>query len=49
MKIVNRSRLDGESVLKIDREIRILKTLTHPHIIKLYEVSVTYIFISLTV
>uniref|UniRef100_F1KTV3 Serine/threonine-protein kinase kin-29 n=1 Tax=Ascaris suum TaxID=6253 RepID=F1KTV3_ASCSU len=47
VKIVNRSRLDGESVLKIDREIRILKTLTHPHIIKLYEVIRTdqYIFI----
>uniref|UniRef100_A0A914ZFL7 Serine/threonine-protein kinase kin-29 n=1 Tax=Parascaris univalens TaxID=6257 RepID=A0A914ZFL7_PARUN len=47
VKIVNKSRLDGESVLKIDREIRILKTLTHPHIIKLYEVIRTdqYIFI----
>ncbi|KHN83162.1 Serine/threonine-protein kinase kin-29 [Toxocara canis] len=38
VKIVNKSRLDEDSVLKVDREIRILKTLAHPHIIKLYEV-----------
>ncbi|VDK45824.1 unnamed protein product [Anisakis simplex] len=38
VKIVNKSRLDDDSMQKIDREIRILKTLVHPHIIKLYEV-----------
>ncbi len=38
MKIVDRLRVDADNLAKIDREIRILKSLHHPHIIKLYQV-----------
>lgn len=47
IKIVDKNRLDEENLLKIEREIHILKSLDHPHIIKLYEIIKTdqYIYL----
>ncbi|KAI1732218.1 protein kinase domain-containing protein [Ditylenchus destructor] len=38
MKIVDRRTLDAENLVKIEREVEILQTLSHPSIVKLYEV-----------
>ena len=40
IKIIEKFRLDQSDLKKIYREIQILKLLRHPHIMKLYEVSV---------
>uniref|UniRef100_A0A0N4VFU5 non-specific serine/threonine protein kinase n=1 Tax=Enterobius vermicularis TaxID=51028 RepID=A0A0N4VFU5_ENTVE len=47
IKIVDKHRIDQENLMKVEREIRVLKTLDHPHIIKLYEIIRTeqYIYI----
>lgn len=39
IKIVDRRSLDAENMLKIEREIEILQKLSHPFIVKLYEVT----------
>jgi serine/threonine protein kinase len=41
IKIVDKRRLDSENLAKIYREIRVLKMLKHPHIVKLYQVMET--------
>ena len=41
IKIVDRTKVDSDNLAKIDREIRILKSLQHPHIIKLFQVGGT--------
>lgn len=38
IKEIDKYSLDAENLIKIEREIQILQTLSHPHIIKLYEV-----------
>ena len=40
IKIIDKGQLDEENLQKIFREIQIMKLLRHPHIIKLYQVSV---------
>uniref|UniRef100_A0A0N5AJ25 non-specific serine/threonine protein kinase n=1 Tax=Syphacia muris TaxID=451379 RepID=A0A0N5AJ25_9BILA len=45
VKIVDKAQISQENLAKIEREIRILKTLDHPHIIKLYQVMRTEQFI----
>uniref|UniRef100_A0A1I7WWY1 Serine/threonine-protein kinase kin-29 n=1 Tax=Heterorhabditis bacteriophora TaxID=37862 RepID=A0A1I7WWY1_HETBA len=47
LKMVDKTAIDEENLLKVEREIRILKSIEHPHIIKLYEVIRTdrYIYI----
>lgn len=40
IKIVDKRRLDSENLAKVYREIQVLKHIKHPHIIKLYQVSV---------
>ncbi|CAD6193041.1 unnamed protein product [Caenorhabditis auriculariae] len=37
LKIIDKSTLDAENMIKIEREVRILKTIDHPHIVKPYE------------
>ena len=41
IKIIDKTRLDESNLQKMYREIRVLKTLSHPHIIKLYQVMET--------
>ncbi|CAJ0935509.1 unnamed protein product, partial [Mesorhabditis belari] len=38
VKIVDKTTIEPENLIKIEREIEILKRLEHPHIVKLYEV-----------
>ncbi|VDN21948.1 unnamed protein product, partial [Gongylonema pulchrum] len=38
IKIVDKTRLDDENLAKVYREIEVLKRLSHPHIIRLYQV-----------
>lgn len=42
MKIVDRRTLDTENIIKIEREIEILQKLSHPFIVKLYQVYIIY-------
>lgn len=39
IKIIDKTKLDEDSLKKIFREIQILMKLRHPHIIRLYQVS----------
>uniref|UniRef100_A0A8C5PRX2 non-specific serine/threonine protein kinase n=1 Tax=Leptobrachium leishanense TaxID=445787 RepID=A0A8C5PRX2_9ANUR len=41
IKIIDKTRLDRENLEKIYREVQIMKTLRHPHIIRLYQVMET--------
>lgn len=41
IKIIDKTRLDAENLLKINREADILKKLHHPHIVKLFQVMET--------
>lgn len=41
IKIVDKTQLDDENLKKIFREVQIMKLLKHPHIIRLYQVTVT--------
>ena len=45
MKIVDKRTLDAENLTKIEREIEILQQLSHPFIVKLYEVIRTERFL----
>ncbi|XP_045134341.1 serine/threonine-protein kinase SIK2-like [Portunus trituberculatus] len=38
IKIIDKSQLDAANLQKVHREVKVLKTLHHPHIIKLYQV-----------
>ena len=38
VKIVNKAELDEENLLKIGREIEIMRHLSHKHVIQLYQV-----------
>jgi serine/threonine protein kinase len=37
MKIVDKSRLDGDTLNKLYREMTILKRVRHPHVVRVYE------------
>ena len=39
IKIIDKSRLDATDHKKLEREIAVMKSLIHPYIIRLYEVS----------
>lgn len=39
IKIIDKTQLDAVNLEKIYREVQIMKMLDHPHIIKLYQVS----------
>ena len=39
IKIIDMTQLDEENLKKIFREIEIMKSLNHPHIIRLYQVT----------
>lgn len=39
IKIIDKTRLDTVNLEKMYREIKVLKTLNHPHIVRLYQVS----------
>ena len=39
IKIIDKTQLDDSNLQKVYREVKILKMLTHPHIIKVYQVS----------
>jgi serine/threonine-protein kinase SIK3 len=41
IKIIDKTKLDEENLKKIFREIQIMSTLRHPHIIRLYQVMET--------
>ncbi|XP_054982537.1 serine/threonine-protein kinase SIK1 [Sorex araneus] len=41
IKIIDKTRLDSSNLEKIYREVRIMKLLNHPHIIRLYQVMET--------
>ncbi|XP_059866236.1 serine/threonine-protein kinase SIK1 isoform X1 [Delphinus delphis] len=41
IKIIDKTRLDSSNLEKIYREVQIMKLLSHPHIIKLYQVMET--------
>ncbi|XP_066943842.1 serine/threonine-protein kinase SIK2-like isoform X1 [Macrobrachium rosenbergii] len=38
IKIIDKSQLDSTNLQKVHREVKVLKSLDHPHIIKLYQV-----------
>ncbi|XP_042209356.1 serine/threonine-protein kinase SIK1-like isoform X1 [Homarus americanus] len=38
IKIIDKSQLDATNLQKVHREVKVLKSLDHPHIIKLYQV-----------
>ena len=38
IKIIDKSKLDATNLQKVHREVKVLKVLDHPHIIKLYQV-----------
>jgi len=41
IKIIDKTKLDEDNLKKIFREIQIMSTLRHPHIIRLYQVMET--------
>ncbi|KAK6766373.1 hypothetical protein RB195_025963 [Necator americanus] len=41
LKVVNRAALDEENLIRLEREMRILTRINHPHIVKLYEIMRT--------
>uniref|UniRef100_A0A914UYD5 non-specific serine/threonine protein kinase n=1 Tax=Plectus sambesii TaxID=2011161 RepID=A0A914UYD5_9BILA len=41
IKIIDKTRLDKDNLAKMYREIRVLKMLNHPHIVRLYQVMET--------
>ncbi|KAI4882060.1 hypothetical protein NFI96_028315 [Prochilodus magdalenae] len=41
IKIIDKTRLDATDLEKLNREVKIMKLLNHPHIIKLYQVMET--------
>ncbi|XP_007228754.3 serine/threonine-protein kinase SIK1 isoform X2 [Astyanax mexicanus] len=41
IKIIDKTRLDAADLEKLNREVQIMKLLSHPHIIKLYQVMET--------
>ncbi|XP_077524688.1 serine/threonine-protein kinase SIK2-like [Amblyomma americanum] len=41
IKIIDKTQLDAASLEKVFREVRIMKLLSHPHIVKLYQVMET--------
>ena len=45
IKVVNKKELDQENLVKISREIEIMRKLSHENIIKLYQVMETESFI----
>lgn len=44
IKIIDKTQLDASNLQKVYREVEIMKRLDHPHIIKLYQVSLTFAF-----
>lgn len=38
IKIIDKTQLDRANLVKVYREIQIMKLLSHPHIIKLYQI-----------
>ncbi len=42
IKIIDKTQLDESNLQKVYREVRILKMLDHPNIIKLYQVRCKY-------
>ena len=48
IKIIDKTRLDESNLQKVKREVKILKMLKHPHIIKLYQVGRTFFFVKCT-
>uniref|UniRef100_A0A0N4W9X8 Serine/threonine-protein kinase kin-29 n=1 Tax=Haemonchus placei TaxID=6290 RepID=A0A0N4W9X8_HAEPC len=45
LKIVDRTALDEENLIRLEREMQILTRVNHPHIVKLYEIMRTESFI----
>ncbi|KAF1568649.1 UNVERIFIED_CONTAM: Serine/threonine-protein kinase kin-29, partial [Eudyptes robustus] len=47
VKVMDKNKIDAENMIKVEREITVLKALRHPHIIRLYEIIRTdnYLFI----
>uniref|UniRef100_A0A3B4W8K2 non-specific serine/threonine protein kinase n=1 Tax=Seriola lalandi dorsalis TaxID=1841481 RepID=A0A3B4W8K2_SERLL len=45
IKIIDKTRLNPSNLEKIYREVQIMKLLNHPHIIKLYQVCIIFIFL----
>lgn len=43
IKIIDKSQLDAVNLEKIYREVQIMKMLDHPHIIKLYQVNLSFL------
>eukprot|EP00794_Sanderia_malayensis_P011210 gene11210-12386_t len=41
IKMIDKNLLDADNLKKVEREVRIMKKLSHPHIVKLYEVMHT--------
>ena len=41
IKIIDKSQLEGDNLQKIVREVKVMKLLSHPHIIHLYQVMET--------
>lgn len=49
IKIIDKTQLDAVNLEKIYREVQIMKMLDHPHIIKLYQVSLKLQYLLSTV
>lgn len=48
IKIIDKTQLDEENLKKIFREVQIMKMLCHPHIIRLYQVWLLYMWGSIS-
>lgn len=46
IKIIDKTQLDSVNLEKIYREVKIMKMLDHPHIIKLYQVTLILLALS---
>lgn len=46
IKIIDKTQLDSVNLEKIYREVKIMKMLDHPHIIKLYQVTLIPLVLS---
>ncbi len=44
--MIDKKQLDADNLKKVEREVKIMKKLSHPHIIRLYEVSKRSVWIN---
>ena len=46
--MIDKNHLDEDNLKKVEREVKIMRKISHPHIVRLYEVRRQQLFISMT-